>query len=59
MRPRTPERQWCDRNDLTMDQARRLGGYLRLVELQNNRPEIYRIVVTDIKKIRKRMRVAA
>jgi hypothetical protein len=51
MRPRTPERIWCDEHDLTMEQARRLGGYLRLTELQKNRPEIYSLVVEDMKRM--------
>jgi hypothetical protein len=51
MRRKTMERVWCDEHGLTMSKARRLGGYLRLMELQKNQPEIFRLLMTDTEKM--------
>jgi hypothetical protein len=53
MRPRTPERLWSDSHEITVDQARLLGGYLRLIELEKNQPDIFHYLLNEARKRRK------
>jgi hypothetical protein len=54
MRPKSQERVWCDEQQITTHQAKKLGGVVKLIQLQRNRPDIFDLMVNMARRKRKK-----